>query len=82
VSTKQVTVAGIETTPDLPSATGADHDHVNAAVAETLREATKDKPRVDFPTPSKQIAYGNGQPVANPGAPPPSAPPPSAPPGR
>jgi membrane peptidoglycan carboxypeptidase len=61
-TTRQVTVAGIEADPDWPTDTSADHTHVDAAVAATLRDAMRDKPALDFPKPSNALAYGNGAP--------------------
>ena len=81
-STRQVTIAGIESDPDWQQDTSADHNHVNNAVAEALRDAMKDRPRQDFTKPSRSVAFGNGSQVGNPGAPPPSAPPGGSPPPR
>ncbi|MGC9666322.1 transglycosylase domain-containing protein [Planosporangium sp. 12N6] len=57
-STRQVTVAGIEADPDWPRDPSADHNHVDASVSETLRDAMAGKPAQDFPAPSKRIAFG------------------------
>jgi hypothetical protein len=53
--TRQVAVAGIEADPDWPGDSTADHVHVNAAVAQTLRDAMRGKPAQDFPDPPKRL---------------------------
>jgi membrane peptidoglycan carboxypeptidase len=57
-STRQVAVAGMEADPDWPRDTSADHNHVDASVAETLRDAMAGKPALQFPTPSSRLAFG------------------------
>jgi membrane peptidoglycan carboxypeptidase len=56
-ATRQVAVAGMEAIPDLRQS-GADHNHVDGAVAETLRDAMAGKPAQDFPAPSSRLAFG------------------------
>jgi membrane peptidoglycan carboxypeptidase len=56
-STRQVTVAGMEAIPDVREA-GADHNHTDAAVSETLRDAMAGKPAEQFPAPSSRLAFG------------------------
>jgi membrane peptidoglycan carboxypeptidase len=53
--TRQVAVAGIEADPDWPGDSTADHTHVDATVAQTLRDAMRDKPALDFPAPPKRL---------------------------
>ncbi|GII20666.1 transglycosylase domain-containing protein [Planosporangium mesophilum] len=57
-STRQITIAGMEADPDWPADPSADHNHVDASVAETLRDAMAGRPAEDFPTPSRRIAFG------------------------
>jgi membrane peptidoglycan carboxypeptidase len=57
-STRQVTVAGMEADPDWPRDPSADHNHVDASVAETLRDAMAGRPVMDFPPPSGRLAFG------------------------
>ncbi|HEV7963418.1 MAG TPA: transglycosylase domain-containing protein [Actinoplanes sp.] len=57
-STRQIAVAGMEADPDWPADTSADHNHVDASVAETLRDAMVGRPAQDFPPPSRRVAFG------------------------
>jgi membrane peptidoglycan carboxypeptidase len=60
VTTKQVAVAGAITDPDWPQTSQVfNHEQVNAAVANTLRDAMAGKPAVQFTPPTRQIAFGN-----------------------
>lgn len=59
VMTKQLAVAGILADPDWAETTERmDHDIVNPAVQETLRDAMKGKPAVEFTPPSGKIVNG------------------------
>jgi membrane peptidoglycan carboxypeptidase len=57
-ATRQIAVAGMEADPDWPADPSADHNHVDLAVAETLRDAMAGRPTQDFPAPSGRLAYG------------------------
>jgi membrane peptidoglycan carboxypeptidase len=57
-STRQITIAGMEADPDWPADPSADHNHVDASVAESLRDAMAGRPAQDFPAPSRRIAFG------------------------
>jgi membrane peptidoglycan carboxypeptidase len=57
-ATRQIAVAGMEADPDWPADPSADHNHVDLAVAETLRDAMTGRPTQDFPAPSGRLAYG------------------------
>ncbi|SCL14925.1 Membrane carboxypeptidase (penicillin-binding protein) [Micromonospora rhizosphaerae] len=61
--TKQYAVAGIEADPDWPQTTQKmGHDvptGINPAVYETLRDAMRDKERIDFTPPSGKIITGD-----------------------
>jgi membrane peptidoglycan carboxypeptidase len=57
-STRQVAIAGMEADPDWPADPSADHNHVDAAVSETLRDAMAGKAAIDFPPPSAHLAFG------------------------
>ncbi|MDG4820366.1 penicillin-binding protein [Asanoa sp. WMMD1127] len=60
VTTTTLAVAGIMADPDWPETPeNMDHDKINPAVYETLADAMKGKPSVDFPAPSRNTAYGN-----------------------
>ncbi|WP_026184767.1 penicillin-binding protein [Salinispora vitiensis] len=61
--TKQYAVAGIMADPDWPQTTQRmghdDPDGINPPVYETLRDAMKGKPRVDFTPPENKLRYGD-----------------------
>ena len=60
VTTTTLAVAGIMADPDWPETPESmDHNKINPAVYETLADAMKGKPKVDFPAPSRNTAYGN-----------------------
>nr|WP_239091066.1 penicillin-binding protein [Asanoa iriomotensis] len=60
VTTTTLAVAGIMADPDFPETPeNMDHNKINPAVYETLADAMKGKPKVDFPAPSQKTAYGN-----------------------
>ncbi|HEU5111099.1 MAG TPA: transglycosylase domain-containing protein, partial [Micromonosporaceae bacterium] len=60
LTTKQLTVAGILADPDWAQTTQKmDHDYVNPAVAETLRDAMKGVKAVQFTPPSGKIVNGD-----------------------
>jgi membrane peptidoglycan carboxypeptidase len=60
VTTTTLAVAGIMADPDFPETPESmDHNKINPAVYETLADAMKGKPKVDFPAPSHDTAYGN-----------------------
>jgi membrane peptidoglycan carboxypeptidase len=60
VTTTSLAVAGIMADPDFPETPESmDHNKINPAVYETLADAMKGKPKVDFPAPSRDTAYGN-----------------------
>ncbi|WP_026189895.1 transglycosylase domain-containing protein [Salinispora mooreana] len=61
--TKQYSVAGIMADPDWPQTTQRmpheDPRGINPPVYETLRDAMKGKPRLDFTPPEKKLRYGD-----------------------
>jgi membrane peptidoglycan carboxypeptidase len=58
--TTTLAVAGILANPDWAETTDdMSHGVVNPAVYETLADAMRGKPKVDFPRPSRRIAYGD-----------------------
>ncbi|GIF70880.1 penicillin-binding protein [Asanoa siamensis] len=60
VTTTTLAVAGIMADPDYPETPeNMDHGKINPAVYQTLADAMKGKPSVNFPAPSKDTAYGN-----------------------
>ncbi|WP_326563072.1 penicillin-binding protein [Micromonospora sp. NBC_01796] len=66
VMTKQLSVAGILADPDWPETTEKmDHDKVNPAVYETLRDAMKGKPSVQFTPPSGKLVQGDQRSIPN-----------------
>jgi membrane peptidoglycan carboxypeptidase len=66
VTTTTLAVAGIMADPDFPETPeNMDHNKINPAVYETLADAMKGKPKVDFPEPSRTTAYGNQKSIPN-----------------
>jgi membrane peptidoglycan carboxypeptidase len=64
VMTKQLAVAGILADPDWAETTERmNHDIVNPAVQETLRDAMAGKPGVQFTPPSGKIVEGDQKPI-------------------
>jgi membrane peptidoglycan carboxypeptidase len=58
-TTRQVAVAGMLADPDWAETTRRmDHDIVNPAVWETLRDAMRGKPAIEFPPPSGKLLVG------------------------
>jgi membrane peptidoglycan carboxypeptidase len=78
--TRQVAAAGIACDPDDPkdAVGGYISASVDIAVANTMKVALKGKPFLDFPAPSRKIAFGN-KPVAQPPPNPYSSTPPATP---
>ena len=65
--TKQLAVAGIVADPDTPQAPPKifKHTEVNPAVAKTLADAMKGKPKIGFAPPNRQLAMGTQVTVPN-----------------
>jgi membrane peptidoglycan carboxypeptidase len=64
--TKQLAVAGILADPDWPETTEKmNHDIVNPAVYETLRDAMKGKPAQQFTPPSGKLVQGEQRSIPN-----------------
>ncbi|MEU7585872.1 transglycosylase domain-containing protein [Micromonospora sp. NPDC049230] len=63
VMTKQYSVAGIMADPDWPQTNvrmkHSDKDGINPPVYETLRDAMKNKPRINFEPPGQKISEGD-----------------------
>ncbi|GIF68874.1 carboxypeptidase [Asanoa ishikariensis] len=66
VTTTTLAVAGIMADPDWPETPeNMDHNKINPAVYETLADAMKGKPKVDFPAPARSTAYGDQKTIPN-----------------
>lgn len=66
VMTKQLAVAGILTDPDWAQTTDRmQHDTINPTVYETLRDAMKGKPSVQFTPPNGKIVKGDQRSIPN-----------------
>ncbi|HEX7744203.1 MAG TPA: transglycosylase domain-containing protein [Micromonosporaceae bacterium] len=64
--TKQLAVAGMLADPDWADTTRKmNHNIVNPTVYETLRDAMKDKPAIDFPPPGGKLLVGEQRSIPN-----------------
>jgi membrane peptidoglycan carboxypeptidase len=64
--TPQIAIAGTQADPDWPQTNKRlTHDQVNPAVANTLRDAVRNKPAVQFTAPSRDMAFGKRQGIPN-----------------
>jgi membrane peptidoglycan carboxypeptidase len=64
--TPQIAVAGFHTDPDWPRTNQRfKHDQVNPAVAQTVRDAVKQRPVAQFTAPSRDMAFGKRASIPN-----------------